>query len=104
MNKSALAAIAASASLILSACGSSDDASEDATADTVEMPADEAMAGTPEPVAADLDAGSAAAEDAADASADAAQSVEEAGAAAEEAAADAAAAAEAAVEAEQGVE
>jgi hypothetical protein len=39
----------AAASLALAACGSSTDASEDAVADTVEMPADEAMAGTPQP-------------------------------------------------------
>ena len=51
MKKSALIALAALAPLALAACGSSTDASEDAVADTVEMPADEAMAGTPPPVA-----------------------------------------------------
>ena len=39
----------------LAACGSSDDASTQAQADTVEMPADEAMASTTEtPAAGDL--------------------------------------------------
>ena len=42
---------ATTASLALAACGSSTDASEDAMADTVEMPADQALADTPEPVA-----------------------------------------------------
>ncbi len=37
--------------LALSACGSSTDASQDATADTVEIPADNAMASAPDPVA-----------------------------------------------------
>ena len=42
----------AGAALLLSACGSADDASTEATADTVEMPADEALAPiTEEPVA-----------------------------------------------------
>lgn len=48
MKKFALVALA-SAAFALSACGSSDDASEDAIADNVEIPADEAMAGTPDP-------------------------------------------------------
>ena len=51
MNKFALIAFASAAALGLAACGSSDDASEDAEADTVEIPADEAMAGMPDPVA-----------------------------------------------------
>ena len=51
MKKFALIAPAAGAALLLAACGSATDASEDAMADTVEMPADEAMAGTPEPAA-----------------------------------------------------
>lgn len=42
--------IAIAGSLGLAACGSSDDASEDAIADSVEMPADEAMADAPMPV------------------------------------------------------
>lgn len=41
MKKLALFAAAASAVLTLSACGSSDDATEQATPDTVEMPAEE---------------------------------------------------------------
>lgn len=36
--------------LLLVACGGADDASEDAMVDTVEMPADEAMANAPMPV------------------------------------------------------
>ena len=43
--------LALAAPFALAACGSSTDASEDAVADTVEMPADEAMANTPPPVA-----------------------------------------------------
>lgn len=88
MKKFALIAFAAVAAYGLTACGKSDDASEDAMADTVEMPADEAMS-TAAPPVADAEATS----DASDAtSAEAAQ----AGDAAEAAAADAAAAAEAA--------
>ncbi|WP_374407657.1 hypothetical protein [Pelagerythrobacter sp.] len=46
-------ALAPVAALALAACGSSDDASVDAEADTVEMPADEALTPiTDEPVAA----------------------------------------------------
>ncbi len=41
----ALAALA-----LLAGCGGADDASEDAVADTVEQPADEALADTPMPV------------------------------------------------------
>ncbi len=36
--------------LLLAACSGAEDTSEDATADTVEMPADEAMADVPMPV------------------------------------------------------
>lgn len=50
MKTSVTAALATFACFGLAACGSSTDASEDAIADTVEMPADEAMGGTPEPV------------------------------------------------------
>jgi predicted small lipoprotein YifL len=46
MKTAVLAIMAAAASLTLSACGSSQPASEGATADTVELPAEEAMAGT----------------------------------------------------------
>jgi len=52
MKKFALYAFAASAALALSACGSSDSASEQATPDTVEMPAEEQLstvAALPEP-------------------------------------------------------
>jgi hypothetical protein len=52
MKKLALIAMACTASLALAACGETDDASADAMADTVEMPADEAMAAAPEPVEA----------------------------------------------------
>jgi len=55
MKKIAYAAFASLAALSLTACGSADDASSDAEADTVEMPADEVMAGTEAPVA-DADA------------------------------------------------
>jgi hypothetical protein len=88
MKKFALIAFAAVAAYGLSACGKSDDASEDAMADNVEMPADEAMT-TAAPPVADAEATS----DADDATTAAA---EEAGDAAQAAAADAAAAAEAA--------
>ena len=94
MKKIALFAAVSSFALALAACGGSDDASEDALADNVEMPADEAMADMPMPEADATDA----AEDA-EAGPDEAMAAEAAGAAAEEAAADAAAAAEAATEA-----
>jgi hypothetical protein len=68
----------AGASLLLSACGSYDDASTEANADTVEMPADEALSAVseepvddPNATATDAPATDAAtAEDAADAAAD----------------------------------
>lgn len=43
MKNTAFAALASAAALTLSACGSSDSASEKATAEDVEMPAEEAM-------------------------------------------------------------
>lgn len=90
MKKFAYAAFTSAAAMALAACGSADDASEDAMADTVEMPADEAMAPVEEEPAADAaDAADAATEDAEDA-VDAAKA---AGDAAAKAAADAAAAA-----------
>jgi len=95
MKKIALFAAVSSFALALAACGGSDDASEDAMADNVELPADEAMADAPMPAADATEA----AEDAAEDAATTAATAEEAGAAAEEAAADAAAAAEAATEA-----
>jgi hypothetical protein len=52
MIKIAPFAAATGAALLLAACGSADDASTEARADTVEMPADEALeAVTEEPVA-----------------------------------------------------
>jgi hypothetical protein len=77
-------------SLLLAACGSSDDASAEATADTVEMPADDALAPVAEAPVADpsataTDAPEAAPEAAATAAGDAAAGVAaEAAAAAEE--------------------
>lgn len=77
----ALIAALSGASLMLAACGSADDASTEATADTVEMPADEALAPvseepvedpnatTPDTVTTDA-AAEASAEEAADAAAD----------------------------------
>ena len=90
MKKFALIAFAAAAAYGLAACGKSDDASEDAMADNVEMPADQAMS-TAAPPVADAEASS---DTAATGPTSAAAS--EAGDAAEAAAADAAAAAEAA--------
>ena len=43
MKKSLLIALASAATLALSACGSSNDANEQATPDNVEMPAEESM-------------------------------------------------------------
>ena len=93
MKKTAYLAFASFAALSLAACGSSDDASDDATADTVEMPADEAMTGVEEPV---VDPQATATDDASDASAAATATAAEAADAAAAAAADVAAAAEAA--------
>jgi hypothetical protein len=83
-----IALLAAASSFALAACGDSGDASEDAMAESVELPADEAMADVPDP-AADLEAveDEAAVDDA---------TANEAADAAVDAAADAAAAAEAA--------
>lgn len=101
MKKFALVAFASAAALGLAACGSSDDASEDAMADNVEMPAEETMTDAPLPEA-DTGAMSDAATDAGAAPAD--TTAADAADAAEEAAADAAAAAEAATQAaEQGM-
>lgn len=55
MKKFAYAAFASAAALALTACGSSDSASEEAVAENVEMPAEEAVGGvdaTPVPEAA----------------------------------------------------
>ncbi len=91
MKKFALVAFAAVAAYGLSACGKSDDASEDAMADNVEMPADSAMS-TAAPPVADAEATG----DGADVTGATSQAAADAGDAAEAAAADAAAAAEAA--------
>ena len=94
MKKIAFTAFVSAAALGLAACGGSDDASEDAMADNVEMPADEALADVDEPVADSMG------EAAEDAEADVADTAAvDAGDAAEAAAADAAAAAEAATQA-----
>ena len=50
MKKTFSTALAGAFALTLAACGSTTDASEDASADNVEIPADEAMAGAPAPV------------------------------------------------------
>lgn len=49
-------ALAAAATIALAACGRSDDASTQAKADSVEVPADEAMAGVAEAPVADANA------------------------------------------------
>lgn len=79
------AALAGASLLALSACGSSDDASESATADNVEMPADDmpsaepsAAAALPMAPAADASAAAMSAEDAAKSAADSAVSAAEA--------------------------
>lgn len=96
------AAFAPLALLGLAACGSSTDASADATADTVEIPADEALANAPEPVAdpdANVDAPAEGAEGAEGAESSSEATAAAAGAAAEAAAADAEAASDAAIQA-----
>ena len=92
MKKIVLFAAASSIALALAACGDSGDASEDSLAESVEMPADEAMADMPMPEADTTEA-------AEEASADAAADAETAADAAAAAAADAEAAAQAATEA-----
>ncbi len=98
MKKIIAAAILSSALLALSACGSSDSASEKAEADTVEIPADEAMSADVQAPVADDEGTSESADDASEgeeASADGEDPVAAAAKAAEAAAADAAAAASA---------
>lgn len=77
MTKTLKIAVAASFTLALAACGSATDASEDALADNVEVPADEAMAAAPAPVAdpAALTEEAPTAEDAATAAADSAEAM-----------------------------
>jgi hypothetical protein len=83
MKKLATLALASFGALALAGCGSSDDASTDAMADDVEVPADEAMAAagdatpTDDP-SADSDAAQATAQEAGDAAAAAAADVAEA--------------------------
>lgn len=69
MKKIAYAAFASVAALALAACGSSDKASEEATAENVEVPADEAVADatampSEDPMAMATDAGAMATADA----------------------------------------
>ena len=94
MKKIIAAAMLSSAILALSACGSSDSASEEAEADTVEIPADEAMSGDVQAPVADEAGTSESADDAAEGE----DPVAAAAKAAEAAAADAAAAAAPAAE------
>lgn len=101
MKKIIAAAMLSSAILALSACGSSDSASEEAEADTVEIPADEAMSGDVQAPVADEAGTSESADDAAEgeeAAAEGEDPVAAAAKAAEAAAADAAAAAAPAAE------
>jgi len=80
MKKLTNLAILGGVSLALAACGSTEDASTDATADTVEMPADEALqAITDEPVE-DAAASESVAEEGADATAAVPQETAEAAA------------------------
>jgi hypothetical protein len=81
----------AGAVLLLTACGSSDDASTEASADTVEMPADAALAPVTQEPVADPEA---TATDAPDTDAEAEATAEKAADAAADVAAEAAAAAE----------
>ena len=92
MRKLAALSALAGAALLLAACGSADDASTEASADTVEMPADAALAPVTEEPVADPAATAADAPDAeADAAADA--TTEQAADAAADVAAEATAAA-----------
>ncbi|MCZ8135202.1 MAG: hypothetical protein O9266_02770 [Porphyrobacter sp.] len=91
MNTRATFGTLALAALMLAACGSSDDASTEATADTVEMPADEALEAISDEPVADPEA---TATDAPETDAAAEATAEEAADAAADVAAEAAAAAE----------
>jgi len=92
MNTRATFGTLAVAALMLAACGSSDDASTEATADTVEMPADEALEAISDEPVADPEA---TATDAPETDAAAEVTAEKAADAAADVAAEAAAAAEA---------
>ena len=72
MKKIAYAALASAAALVLTACGSSDKASEGATAENVEMPAEEAMSGVDASAAPAADAAAAPGAEASGAASDAA--------------------------------
>lgn len=86
MKKIANATLATAAALMLAACGSSDSASESATAENVEMPAEEAMSGIDASVAPASDAAATpGAEASAEASAAASEAAPAASAAAEKA-------------------
>lgn len=81
MKKFAYVVLASAGSLMLAACGSADDASIEAEADTVEMPADAALEGVSEAPVEDADANDAAvseetASDAAEAAANVAAAAE----------------------------
>jgi hypothetical protein len=91
MNTRATFGTLAVAALLLAACGSADDASTEATADTVEMPADEALEAISDEPVADPEA---TATDAPETDAAAEASAEQAADAAADVAAEAAAAAE----------
>lgn len=86
MKKIIAAAFAASASLALAACGSSDKAADEAAADNVEMPAEEAMPADAATAPADAMAPAADASAAAGAANDAKMDAEAAAGAAEKAA------------------
>jgi hypothetical protein len=92
MKKIIAAAFATTAALALAACGSSDTATEEAAADNVEMPAEEAMPA--DAATAPADAMAPAADAAADAAVDAKTDAEAAAGAAEKAADEAKAAAD----------
>lgn len=72
MTRYGFAVAVSAATLMLAACGSSDKASEGATAENVEMPAEEAMSGVDAGAAPASDAAAAPASDAAAAASDAA--------------------------------
>jgi hypothetical protein len=91
MNTRTTFAALSAAALMLAACGSSDDASTEANADTVEMPADEALEAISDEPVADPEA---TATDAPETDAEAAATAEQAADAAAGVAAEAAAAAE----------
>lgn len=99
MNTRASLAALSGAVLMLAACGSADDASTEATADTVEMPADEALEAISDEPVADPDATATDAPDIeGEAGAEVEATTEEAADAAADVAAEAAAAAEQASE------